>query len=151
MLFNSLQFLLFFPIVVLFYFIIPQQVRWVWLLVASYYFYMCWNAKYALLMATSTAITWLSGLLIALAMLVSYQGRLRDFVSLCLCTLAANVWLLALLARLLFDGGSEEAAFLFFALATLACLAATVSGLLAVQRRLRAEAASAEDAAGGQP
>lgn len=94
---------------------------------------------------------WLSGLLIALAMLVSYQGRLRDFVSLCLCTLAANVWLLALLARLLFDGGSEEAAFLFFALATLACLAATVSGLLAVQRRLRAEAASAEDAAGGQP
>lgn len=83
---------------------------------------------------------WLSGLLIALAMAVSYQGRLRDFLSLCLCTLAANVWVLGLLARVLFNGGSEEAAFLFFALATLACLAATVSGLLAVQRRLRAEA-----------
>ena len=48
------------------------KVRWVWLLVTSYYFYMCWNAKYALLMATSTVITWLSGLLIAKA------GEIQD-------------------------------------------------------------------------
>lgn len=64
MLFNSLEFLLFFPLVTLFYFVLPHRVRWVWLLVASYYFYMCWNPRYALLMALSTAITYLSGLLI---------------------------------------------------------------------------------------
>ena len=64
MLFNSIDFLLFFPIVTILYFLLPHRVRWVWLLAASYYFYMCWNAKYALLIATSTAITYLSGLLI---------------------------------------------------------------------------------------
>lgn len=67
MLFNSLEFLIFFPIVVLAYFLIPQKVRYLWLLGASYYFYMCWNAQYALLMATSTAITYASGLLIGRA------------------------------------------------------------------------------------
>ena len=64
MLFNSLHFLIFFPVVVGIYFLIPRKVRWVWLLAASYYYYMSWNAKYALLLAASTAITWLSGLLI---------------------------------------------------------------------------------------
>lgn len=65
MLFNSLEFLIFFPIVVLVYFLIPQKVRYLWLLAASYYFYMCWNAEYALLIATSTVITWISGILIS--------------------------------------------------------------------------------------
>ena len=62
--FNSMEFLLFFPVVVLIYFIIPHKVRWVWLLLASYYFYMSWNPKYALLMGTSTVITYLCGILI---------------------------------------------------------------------------------------
>lgn len=61
MLFNSLQFLLYFPIVVLFYFLVPFRFRWIWLLGASYYFYMNWNPKYALLIMTSTIITYLSG------------------------------------------------------------------------------------------
>lgn len=64
MLFNSLNFLIFFPIVVLIYFIIPKKIRYVWLLVASYYFYMCWNTKYALLIGVSTLITYISGLVI---------------------------------------------------------------------------------------
>lgn len=64
MLFNSLQFLIYFPIVILVYFIIPHKLRWAWLLLASYYFYMCWNPKYALLMLFSTIITYLSGILI---------------------------------------------------------------------------------------
>ncbi len=65
MLFNSLQFLIFFPIVTLVYFLIPHKVRYLWLLGASYYFYMCWNPQYALLMLTSTAITFLSGVFIS--------------------------------------------------------------------------------------
>ena len=58
MLFNSLSFLVFFPLVVLVYFLWPRKTRWVWLLAASYYFYMCWNARYVLLIATSTVVTY---------------------------------------------------------------------------------------------
>lgn len=65
MLFNSFHFLIFFPIVTLIYFLIPYRIRWMWLLVTSYYFYMCWNPKYAILIVTSTLITYLSGILIS--------------------------------------------------------------------------------------
>ena len=61
MLFNSLEFIVFFPIVLLVNFILPKKVRYLWLLAASYYFYMCWNAEYALLLLFSTVITFLSG------------------------------------------------------------------------------------------
>ncbi len=64
MLFNSLEFLIFFPLVVAVYFIIPKKIRYIWLLITSYYFYMCWNAQYALLIGLSTLITWLSGILL---------------------------------------------------------------------------------------
>lgn len=64
LLFNSVKFLMFFPMVTILYFLIPHKFRYLWLLVASYYFYMCWNPKYAILIAISTIITYLSGLLI---------------------------------------------------------------------------------------
>jgi D-alanyl-lipoteichoic acid acyltransferase DltB (MBOAT superfamily) len=64
MLFNSAQFLIFFPIVTLVYFVIPEKIRYIWLLLSSYYFYMCWNAEYALLILTTTVITYFSGILI---------------------------------------------------------------------------------------
>lgn len=92
----------------------------------------------------------LSGVLIAVAMYLSYQGRLRDFASLCLSTLAANVWVLSLVARGVFDGMDSVGGFFIFAVATLACLGATVSGLLAVQRSLRSEAAQPRMVGGAQ-
>lgn len=64
MLFNSIGFLLFFPVVTIIYFLMPQRIKYLWLLLASYYFYMSWNAEYALLILTSTAVTFLSGILI---------------------------------------------------------------------------------------
>lgn len=64
MLFNSMHFFVFFPVVLLIYYIIPQKVRYIWLLICSYYFYMCWNAKYALLIGTSTVVTFFSGIFI---------------------------------------------------------------------------------------
>lgn len=64
MLFNSLSFLIFFPVVVLLYFVIPPKVRYIWLLLASYFFYMGWNAKYALLLLFSTVVTYGAGLLL---------------------------------------------------------------------------------------
>ncbi len=64
MLFNSIDFLFFFPIVLLVYFIIPKKIRYIWLLITSYYFYMCWNVKYIILIAISTVITFVSGILL---------------------------------------------------------------------------------------
>ena len=78
MLFNSISFLIFFPVVTLVYFLIPHKIRYLWLLGASYYFYMCWNPQYALLMATSTLLTYLSGLLIDQANKMEDQ-RKRNF------------------------------------------------------------------------
>ena len=62
MLFNSIDFLIFFPIVTTLYFVFPHKIRNYWLLAASYFFYMCWNPKYILLLMTSTFITYLSGI-----------------------------------------------------------------------------------------
>lgn len=59
MLFNSLHFLLFFPITCIIYYLLPTvRMRNLFLLAASYYFYMNWNASYALLLLTSTFITY---------------------------------------------------------------------------------------------
>lgn len=62
MLFNSIDFLIFFPIVLLIYFILPKRVRYIWLLIASYFFYMCWNPIYIVLLVISTAITYCCGI-----------------------------------------------------------------------------------------
>ena len=64
MLFNSLSFLIFFPVVTIVYFLLPQKVRWAFLLAASYFFYMCWNAAYALLLLASTVVTYTAAVLI---------------------------------------------------------------------------------------
>ncbi|MBE6866793.1 MAG: MBOAT family protein, partial [Ruminococcaceae bacterium] len=58
MLFNSVSFLVFFPIVVLGYFAIPEKFKNHWLLIASYYFYMSWQPVYALLILFSTVTTY---------------------------------------------------------------------------------------------
>ena len=65
MAFNSLSFLIFFPIAVVGYYLIPEKLRNLWLLVLSYYFYMCWNASYALLILFSTISTYLCAGLIS--------------------------------------------------------------------------------------
>lgn len=62
MLFNSLQYLIFFPIVVGLFFSIPHRFRWTLLLAASYYFYMCWKPEYVLLIMASTLIDYYAGI-----------------------------------------------------------------------------------------
>jgi alginate O-acetyltransferase complex protein AlgI len=63
MLFNSFQFLIFFPVVVALYFATPPRYRWLLLLIASYYFYMCWRASYALLLAAGTVVDYFAGVM----------------------------------------------------------------------------------------
>ena len=62
MLFNSLHFVLFFPVVMALYFIIKPKYRWVLLLIASYYFYMSWNPIYIVLILFSTIIDYTVGI-----------------------------------------------------------------------------------------
>ncbi len=58
MIFNSLAFAVFFPVVFLLYWAVHQKYRWIFLLVSSYYFYMSWNAKYAVLLLFITGTTY---------------------------------------------------------------------------------------------
>jgi len=88
MLFNSLRFFVFFPIVAALYFAIPHRFRWFLLLVASYYFYMCWRVRYAVLLVISTLIDYFAGLILTKA--TSRRVRLLCLV----LSLGANLTLL---------------------------------------------------------
>jgi len=62
MLFNSVDYLIFFPVVVALYFAIPSKWRWAFLLIASYYFYMCWKAEYVILILFTTLVDYFAAL-----------------------------------------------------------------------------------------
>ena len=62
MLFNSIEFLIFFPIVLFLYYALAPKHRWVMLLIASYYFYMRWNPAYIVLIVLATAINYFAAL-----------------------------------------------------------------------------------------
>lgn len=102
MLFNSIEFLLFFPVVVLVFFLIPKRMQTYWLLLTSYVFYMGWNPQYALLLLFATAATFVSSLLIgrakAAARRAQENGRkpfdwAKVFVVLCLVVNLAILFL----------------------------------------------------------
>jgi alginate O-acetyltransferase complex protein AlgI len=67
--FDSFHFLVFFTVVCAVFWSIPNRWRWLLLLVAGYYFYMCWQPAYALLLLASTVIDFSVGLLL---------GRVKD-------------------------------------------------------------------------
>lgn len=58
MLFNSLSFAIFLPMVFILYWAIPDKYRWIILFVSSYYFYMSWNVKYVALILFTTVISY---------------------------------------------------------------------------------------------
>jgi D-alanyl-lipoteichoic acid acyltransferase DltB (MBOAT superfamily) len=62
MLFTSLEYYLFLPLVAVVYFLTPRAYRWGWLLVASYFFYMYWNPYYIILIVGSTLIDYWAAL-----------------------------------------------------------------------------------------
>jgi alginate O-acetyltransferase complex protein AlgI len=62
MLFNSLDYLIFFPVVVALYFALPVRWRWLLLLMASYYFYMCWKVEYVFLILFTTIVDYFAAL-----------------------------------------------------------------------------------------
>ncbi len=60
--FNSVAFLIFLPVTVLVHYLLPHKVRWVWLLLASYVFYMSWRPEMALLIFSVTTVSYAGGL-----------------------------------------------------------------------------------------
>ena len=60
MTFNSWEFLLFYPIVALLYFVLPKKLKWPMLLASSYYFYMCYQANLVFLILGTTFISWVA-------------------------------------------------------------------------------------------
>ena len=88
MLFNSIQFLIFFPIVTIIYFLIPQRYRWALLLAASCYFYMAFVPKYLLILAITITIDYIAGI-----GLERYSGRKRKW--LLIASIVSNVGMLA--------------------------------------------------------
>lgn len=64
MVFNSIEFAIFLPIVVLLFYLLPQRARWFMLLAASCVFYMWFVPKYILILLVTIVIDYLAGILI---------------------------------------------------------------------------------------
>jgi D-alanyl-lipoteichoic acid acyltransferase DltB (MBOAT superfamily) len=60
-LFNSFEFLLFFPVVLALYFLLPAWSAQAFLLAASYFFYACWEPSYLILIWISTLVDFIVG------------------------------------------------------------------------------------------
>jgi alginate O-acetyltransferase complex protein AlgI len=90
MLFNSLEFLIFFPTVVVLYFTFPHRFRWILLLSASYFFYGYWKLEYLLLIMISTGVNY------AVALQMGHSEFQRTRTRLLILGLAFNLGLLFL-------------------------------------------------------
>lgn len=88
MLFNSVSFLLFFPLTTALYFLIAHRYRWMLLLAASMFFYACFIPKYLLVLFVVIAIDYVA----ALGISSSTGRRRRAMLGL---SLAANIGILA--------------------------------------------------------
>ena len=65
MLFNSIEFAFFFPVVTLLFFLLPHRFRWLLLLAASCFFYMFFRPVYILILALTIVIDYYAGIWIA--------------------------------------------------------------------------------------
>ena len=89
MLFNSLQFMFFFPAVTLLYFLLPLRFRWMLLLVSSSYFYMAFVPAYILILFFTILVDYVAGIFIENAV----GSRRKTYL---LLSIAANVGVLVI-------------------------------------------------------
>lgn len=61
MLFNSIDFVFFLPLVIIGYYLLPSKYRWALLLAGSYYFYASWKLEYIVLILFSTLVDFFCG------------------------------------------------------------------------------------------
>lgn len=88
MLFNSFEFLVFFPVVVVIYFLLPHRHRWLHLLISSCVFYAAFIPVYLLILAFTIVIDYIAGIMIAAS-----SGRRRKLYL--ILSIVANVTILA--------------------------------------------------------
>ncbi len=98
MLFNSYQFAVFFLLVTAVYYVVSHRVRWIWLLLASCYFYMVFVPKYIFILFFLILVDYGAALLIERS-----SRRVRKFVL--IVSLVSNVGMLALFKYLNFSYG----------------------------------------------
>lgn len=67
MLFNSVDYLIFFPVTLLLFYLFPRRFRYICLVCSNFYFYMCWDIKYGLILFYITAISYIATLIITLS------------------------------------------------------------------------------------
>lgn len=108
MIFTSIEFLIFLPIVFSLFYITPYQIRWALLLLSSYIFYMWWKPEYILLIVFSTFIDYYAGLKMG-----SLQTKQERFPYL-LVSLCSNLGLLFLFKYYNFFAHSIEESFSLF-------------------------------------
>jgi alginate O-acetyltransferase complex protein AlgI len=88
MLFNSVAFLIFFPVVTTVYFLLPHRFRWMLLLTASCYFYMAFIPKYILILAVTITVDYFAGL-----GLEKFEGRKKRWIL--MASILTNIGMLA--------------------------------------------------------
>lgn len=64
MLFNSFEYLLFFPLVAIVYFLLPLRAGWAWLLAAGMFFYMWLIPQYIIVLGIAIGIDYVAGIFI---------------------------------------------------------------------------------------
>lgn len=111
MVFNSLEFALFFIVVVAAYFALPHRFRWVLLLGASYYFYMSWKVEYGFLLLATTFLDYCLARGIQTA---NRAGLKKVFL---LCSLISNLGMLFAFKYWTFFSDSTRVVFEQFGLA----------------------------------
>ena len=111
MLFNSFSYLAFFILVFTLYWVMPDRHRKLFLLVASYFFYMSWKAEYGLLILALTVVNYFLGLKIG-NLLESNKERAKTWLQVglvfnlgCLCFYKYTNFLLGSLFTALTFGG----------------------------------------------
>ena len=87
MLFNSIHFLFFLPIVVGLYYLLPKKLRWILIFVSSCYFYMAFIPKYIFILFFIIIIDYLSAIAIE-----KNEGKLK--LAYLIASLSANILLL---------------------------------------------------------
>src|SRR5689334_249793 len=88
MLFNSVAFLIFFPVVTTAYFLLPHRFRWMLLLAASCYFYMAFIPKYIFIVLVTITVDYFAGL-----GLERFEGRKKRWIL--LSSILTNIGMLA--------------------------------------------------------
>jgi len=89
MLFNSLQFFVFFSVVTTTYFVLPQKYRWFLLLASSCYFYMAFIPVYILILGFTIVIDYIAGIYLE----KTQGGKKKWFL---IASLIANIGVLAI-------------------------------------------------------